>query len=689
MPVDIGPRIGIDGEAEFRKNLANINQQLRTLGSEMRAVTSSFDAGDRSEQALAAQTGVLNRQIDAQEEKLRQLQKGLDAAAKKFGATDTRTLKWSQAVNDATAELNRLRTQLSRTERGMDDLEDATDGASSAMTDAKSASGGLGETLKSAILGGGIVSGILGIAGAILDVVDSTKEYRKIMASLDVSSERAGYSAEQTAASYRTLYGVLGDEQTAATTTANLQAIGLEPDKLTAITDAAIGAWATYGDSIPIDGLSEAINETIKVGQVTGTFADVLNWAGVSEDQFNERLAAVSDPAERANLVLQQLASQGLVQAGQAWQQANDDIVASNQATAQLTETVAGFGEILSPIVTKAKQGLADITTEVLGVIHAFQDGGFQAAFDQADTVVAGFVSDIKQNAPQMLTAAKALMTDLRQGVVENIPLAIEGFSSMVADTYAFLTAHIPDLVRSGGEMMGGIVQGIIEGIPVLVRELPQVISALVDFLRQNRSAIVSAGMDILRGLVTGLLNAIPELVAALPELIAAIVQGVYALRGDVVDIGADIVRGIWEGITSMAGWIRSKVGGFISGIVDNVKGVLGIHSPSTVFRGIGENMAYGLGNGFAGKIDAVKRNIDRSMAELAAPNGPSIRTQRQEAEPGYGLRDDPTANAIADAVRDALQNTSVYLSGRKVGTLITQQQNAAAVARGQSQVYL
>lgn len=104
------------------------------------------------------------------------------------------------------------------------------------------------------------------------------------------SSQKAGYSAEQTEQSYKQLYGILGDEQTAATALANLQALGLSQEQLTVLTDAAIGAWATYGDSIPIDGLAEGINETVKAGAVTGTFADVLNWAGTSEDDFNAKL---------------------------------------------------------------------------------------------------------------------------------------------------------------------------------------------------------------------------------------------------------------------------------------------------------------------------------------------------------------------------------------------------------------
>src|SRR5699024_8497108 len=108
----------------------------------------------------------------------------------------------------------------------------------------------------------------VGVAGAVAATVPATEEYRKIMASLESSSELAGYTAKETEQIYRTLYGVLGDDQTAATTTANLQALGLTQQQLTEITNGTIGAWAKYGDSIPIDGLAESINETIKTAAV-------------------------------------------------------------------------------------------------------------------------------------------------------------------------------------------------------------------------------------------------------------------------------------------------------------------------------------------------------------------------------------------------------------------------------------
>ena len=97
MAVDIGPKIGIDGEKEFRQELQNINQQLRTLGSEMKAVTSAFDENADSQEALAAQAQVLNQQIERQKPKLQTMQKGVDAAAQKYGENDTKNLRWGQA----------------------------------------------------------------------------------------------------------------------------------------------------------------------------------------------------------------------------------------------------------------------------------------------------------------------------------------------------------------------------------------------------------------------------------------------------------------------------------------------------------------------------------------------------------------------------------------------------------------
>lgn len=615
MTVDIGPKIGIDGEAEFRKELSNINQQIKTLGSEMKAVTSAFDAGDKSEEALAAQTGVLTRQIEAQEQKLAMLQKGLAASAEKYGENDTRTLRWAQAVNDATAELNSLKAKLSQASGEMDDLEQETDDAADALKEAESAGSGFGETLKGAILGGGIVSGIQALVGGVKDLVESTTEYRKIQASLEVSSQRAGYSAEETAATYGQLYGVLGDDQTAATATANLQAIGLEQEQLTQLTNAAIGAWASYGDSIPIDGLAEAINETIKVGQVTGTFADALNWAGVSEDDFNAKLEAASTPAERANLVLQQLASQGLVQAGEAWQQNNAGLVANNQAQNNLNSTMAEFGEILSPVVANATQGMADLAGGVLGVVQAFQEGGFSAAFSSASELVSSFVGNIVEQAPAMIEAGMGMASDLVDGVVQGLPTVIKGVGDVLTGIFSFLQENGPAVVERGTEILGNLAVGIIQAIPDLVAQLPQVIAGFTGYVASMLPTIARSGVELLLKLAEGIVQTIPELVAQLPQVINAIADGLDNLMSGITQAGKNIVYGLWEGISGAAGWLLGKIKSWCGGILEGIMSFFGIHSPSTVFRDeVGKYLAQGVGVGFEDEMSGVAARMQRSI---------------------------------------------------------------------------
>ena len=121
MSYDIGPKIGIDGEAEFRKAIQSINTNIKTLGTEMLAVTSAYDANDKSVAALTARNQVLVKQIDAQKEKLAKLQEGLDAAAAKYGEADGRTQRWRQTVNVAEASLNKLERQLAENTRELDE----------------------------------------------------------------------------------------------------------------------------------------------------------------------------------------------------------------------------------------------------------------------------------------------------------------------------------------------------------------------------------------------------------------------------------------------------------------------------------------------------------------------------------------------------------------------------------------
>ena len=379
----IATRLTLEGEKEFKKQMGLVNGELRNLSSEMKLATAEFKGQANSAEYLTKKDEILRKEIDQQEEKVRALTQAVEDSKKVNGDASAATDRYRQQLNKAKTDLINLNDELSSNERYLDEARTSADkcaksideygkqvkDAAKATDDFNGAGGGKGGigdligqlgSLKKMLVGGAVVAGLKATSDAIIGIVDETEEYRKIMGTLETSSQAAGYTAEQTAESYEYLYGVLGDTQTAATTVANLQAIGLAQGDLRGMIDSVIGAWATYGDSIPIDGLAESVNETIQAGKVTGTFADVLNWAGVSEDEFNAKLAAANDSAERAQIVLNQLANQGLPETGKAWRDANEDVVAYNESQMKLDEAMGQLGETLAPVAA----GLKDVFAE-------------------------------------------------------------------------------------------------------------------------------------------------------------------------------------------------------------------------------------------------------------------------------------------------------------------------------------
>lgn len=398
----IDTQITISNEQEFRRQMRQVNNSLAGLKSQMGVVATEFDKQANSTEALRKKQSILQQQYDQQREKVRALAQMLESAKASYDDNSDVVTRYQKQLDNATVSLIKFGRELEDTNNYLDEAKRSADGTAAsidefgkAVKDAgKEGSSGLGQlqqafgqlgeaaksgdingmvtalgSLKGALIGGAAIAGAKALADGIINITESTKEYRTILGTLETSSKQAGYTQEQTTEIYKKFQAVLGDTQKAATATANLQALGLSQENLRVVVEEAIGAWATYGDSIPIDSLSESINETVQAGKVTGVFADALNWAGTSEDDFNERLAACATTADRANLVMSQLASQGLQATGQAWVENNQDIVAANSAQEAMNESLAQLGEALQPAASFMLEfGSALVDAATMGV---------------------------------------------------------------------------------------------------------------------------------------------------------------------------------------------------------------------------------------------------------------------------------------------------------------------------------
>lgn len=204
------------------------------------------------------------------------------------------------------------------------------------------------------------------------------------------------------------------------------------------------------------------------------------------------------------------------------------------------------------------------------------------------------------------------------QGSIASMKAAYDNFITGLGDENADMAELTTNLLGSTvtvAENLLPVVEKILENIGVVVQEKgPEMIEKFVGYAVEKLPQVIELGMKMVLAIVSGLANNLPQIVRSVLDMMATIVKTFVSSLPDIVNVGKQIVKGLWEGIKAMGSWIKEKVGNFFSGIVSGVKSKLGIHSPSRVFAGIGENMALGLGEGWDNEYGDIKRNITSNL---------------------------------------------------------------------------
>ena len=710
MPYDIGPRVGIDGEAQFRKEIQQITENIKTLGSEFKVVASAADAEGESIESLSKKNDILNRTVTELEKRLTAQRNMLDKSTQLYGEADTRTQKWQRTVNATETELNKLRGQISKNNSAMDKLENATSEADDAMDDLGESAESTGGKLSAmtVAMGNLIASGIQAAVSAVSNLVssiwnldESTEEFRQAQGRLNTAFESAGFSAEAAQEAYDGFFSILGETDRATEASQLLAQLAESEEDVARWTEIAAGVSGTFGDSLPIEGLIEAANETAKVGEVTGTLADALNWVGINEEQFNAQLAECSSESERNRLIMETLAGQ-YDDAAAAFQRNNATLIEARENQAAMERTLAALGGTIANIKNQLTNALGPA---LQGIVSAFnsilsgEEGGgasLGAALTQlfasigelapqimqvGGQILAGIAEGIVASLPTLLTTAGQIMSELTSGILGAIPDMVAQLPQIITEFVSFISGQLPEILEQGTVMLNNFTSGLISAIPDFVSQLPELITEFVNFIASSLPQIAESGISILLNLTEGIISSIPELVAALPQIIEAIVSGIGSMLGSIVDVGRNIVEGIWQGISNAAGWLVSKITGWFNGVVGSVKRFLGIASPSKLFADeIGENMGLGIGEGFENSMGTVQREINRAMGGLLPDVSGNVSVTGSTASSGgvgSGAAD------FAGAISRALSGAVVYMDGRKVGQLITRQQNNTIRANG------
>lgn len=271
----------------------------------------------------------------------------------------------------------------------------------------------------------------------------------------------------------------------------------------------------------------------------------------------------------------------------------------------------------------------------------------------------------------QLIETAILLIMTLAQGLIDAIPQLIAAVPIIIGNLLAAIIVELPNIIQMGIDLLFALIDGIIKCIPELVAAVPTLIIAFINGIVNNLDKIILAAPQIIVSLITGIIGAIPELIAAVPRVIAAIVDTIR--NYDWGNIGRNIVQGLKDGIAGMWDNIKNWFNDKVNSLVGGVKRILGIHSPSKVFAGIGGFMAEGLGEGFSDEFASVKKDIEGDMSFSAGSITAGANISGNYASGAYGVASGGSSRIIMllEQYLPMLANMKVIMdSGQVVGLL-------------------
>ena len=341
-----GITVEIGGDVtKLNESLRSVNKQINSTQSALKDVERLLKMDPSNTVLLEQKQQLLAQAVDETKNKLESLKVAEAQVQAQF-----------QRGEASKEQYQGLQREIIATEQKLKNLEDAAKKSNVAMQQVGQAANSISEGAgKVASATAPVTAGVLGLGAAVLATVPATEEYRAAQGKLNTAYEAAGYSAETAATAYNEFYKILGDTDTATEASQLLAKLVTNEEDVTSWTKIAAGVFGTFGDSLPIEGLIEASNETAKVGTVTGVLADALNWAGISEDEFNTKLAACGTEAERNKLIMDTL-SGTYSGAADSFYENNAALMESREASAAMQEAMAELATSIAPVVTMATQ---------------------------------------------------------------------------------------------------------------------------------------------------------------------------------------------------------------------------------------------------------------------------------------------------------------------------------------------
>ena len=572
----LGASFSID-VTQLKAGLAQANRLIRESESEFKAAAAGMDDWRESQEGLEARIKHLNTACDLQRKKVDALQGEYDRLiADGLDPTSAAAVKLRTDINKEKEALAKNEKEIEKQTKALEELDDAAEDAADATREAGEAAEDAADGFtigKGAIAGfvanglSSLVSGCTNAISSVFGLAESTKEFRTEMAKLKSAFDSAGLGADLAQKSYDDLYSVLGDTGKATEASMLLAQIAKDEEDLDKWNRILVGTFAQYGDSIPTEGLAEAISATSAMSSVQGVLADALEWQGVNLDDFNAKLETMSTDQERAAFIQETLT--GLYgESADAYRENNKELIEANNAANELEKAQAELGETIAPITTK----FTELKTKALQWLIDTGLPALKTGFDW-----------IKNNLPTIATVIGGVTTAIIAQKVANVA-ATAASKNMTLAQYAMTAAQ----KALNGALKANPIGLVITAITALVAAFVYLwnncesfrqfwvnlwegiksgFSAFVDWIG---GAVRSIG-DFFTGLWTGLKDGaaaawqgVKDTFAGVAKFFGNIFGAAWQKVKDVFSVGGKIFDGIKDGIVTA---FKAVVNAIITGI--------------------------------------------------------------------------------------------------------------------------
>lgn len=565
MATDIGPKIGLDGEKEFRAALQSMGQQLKTLDTEMRAVTSAFSVNDRSQAALSAQSDVLTKKLSTQEARLAEIQKALDYARANYADNSNEVQRWQQALNNATADINKTKAQLAQLDKGLGDTEDA-------LNDAGRQAASFGDVLKANLLSNIILDGVKQLASAVKSMagefISSAAEVKAETSAFDQTFGNLGDTASAAIGRVASESGIL---QTRLNTLGSkiyafARSSGGDTEQSMALMERALRAAAdsaAYYDT-SVEQATETLQSFLKGNfandAALGLSATEATRNAAAMELFGDKYANLTEIQKQETLLKMVEDSQRLSGAmGQAAREADgwENVTGNLKETWRQFQAQAGtpFLENLIPLIQK-------VTAESQAWIDGVDWDGFAAT-------VTDFVSLILDNGDTIISLISGIgagfvtwnVVSMVMGLVKAIQAAQKATEGMTAAQAAL------DVVMSANHI-GAVI--------TVVAALTATVITLWHTNEDFRNAVIAI-WDKIKAVFVGVGEAVKELFTqTIPNAVRTAVDTLASLPGKALQWGKDLIDNFISGIKSKLSALADSV----KGVAQTVRDFIGFSEP-------------------------------------------------------------------------------------------------------------